>query len=621
MSSGCYYYPPGSRLDYTLPTYLPQVEMDVHATILSTSSRTVITKAFVNPSSTDPIPEFFYTFPLYENSSIAEFTSTIDERTVKGVVKPKWKAEEVYKEVKAKGKAAAIFDQSIDSPDVFKIRIGNLPADEEVHIELILVAELKQDTQTNGPRYKFPLSIAPRYGAASHDIGFQTQPPQTSLRVDISMEKGSNIREIRSPGHPITVTLGRTSSMDEMAFEPRYASVTLRENVLSNGNFILTINATNQDRPCSFLETHPTLPDQQALMVSLVPKFTIQSEDPEIIFVIDRSGSMEDKIPTLRSALNLFLKSIPIGVHFNIVSFGTRISYLWKRSRACNRTSLGQAIRHSKRFEADHRGTEILAAREAAVDSRRRNKLLDVLLLTDGQIWNQEECMELVRESHKTLSTRFFTLGIGDEVSHSLIEGISRAGAGFSQTVLNYEERDERVIYMLKGALMGRLSNITLDMNLPEMMDEEFTEIEGSRSSTVTPRLPATISLFDENCTGSKPIEELHPLPKVPAPDFIQSPNELPPLYPFVRTTAYVLLSKHIDTFPEKITLRASSSSGPLELEIPVQDVGVGETVHKLAAKKTTTELEEGAGWIYTAKDVNGDLISVKCPARVEELV
>jgi len=56
-------------------------------------------------------------------------------------------------------------------------------------------------------------------------------------------------------------------------------------------------------------------------MVSLVPKFSLPPEPSEIIFVIDRSGSMVDKILTLRSALELFLKSLPLGVRFNIVSF------------------------------------------------------------------------------------------------------------------------------------------------------------------------------------------------------------------------------------------------------------------------------------------------------------
>ena len=269
-----------------------------------------------------------------------------------------------------------------------------------MHIELTLVAELKQDTQANGPQYTFPLIIAPRYGAADYDCDtvIHKSSCRTSIRVDINMEKDSDIREIRSPSHPIAVTLGRTSSMAEHSLDSRYASVTLRENDFSAGDFILTINTTNQDCPCAFLEKHPTLPDQRALMLSLVPKFTIPPSDSEIIFVIDRSGSMQDKIPTLRSALEVFLKSIPIGVNLNIVSFGTRISYLWPHSKPCSRKSLEQALNLSRGVEADHGGTNILLSLKAAVDKRRKDKLLDVLLLTDGQIWNQAECINFVKE-------------------------------------------------------------------------------------------------------------------------------------------------------------------------------------------------------------------------------
>jgi uncharacterized protein with von Willebrand factor type A (vWA) domain len=83
-------------------------------------------------------------------------------------------------------------------------------------------------------------------------------------------------------------------------------------------------------------------------MVSLVPTFTspnpqeeieivenekpeeldtlVISEDPKdyiFIFIVDRSGSMQgEKMEMTKEALKLFIKSLPAGCRFEIISFG-----------------------------------------------------------------------------------------------------------------------------------------------------------------------------------------------------------------------------------------------------------------------------------------------------------
>lgn len=620
MLHGCFY-----RLaedTRSLTKYLPQIGLDTQATILATISRTTVSQTFVNPSSTEAITEVFYSFPLYESSSIVGFTCRVGDNVIKGTVKSKGKANEIYEEAKSKGRTAAILDQSVNAADVFSTRLGNVPAGGTVLIEITLIQELCQDAQTDGIRYTIPVTIAPRYGNGS---GKSDVPKgvlvKTAIKVDIVMEKGSKIRNIRSPSHPIQVDLGRASDMPESTFESCYASVKLRENVVIDEDFVLTVNADKHDLPFAFLETHPTLPNQQALMVSLVPKFSLPPDASEIIFVIDRSGSMVDKIPTLLSALELFLKSLPLGVPFNIISFGSRHEALWPRSKMSSRESLEEALRHTKNVRANMGGTEILGALQAAAENRYKDKVLEVLILTDGEVWNQDEIFGLVNRENQENSARFFTLGLGNSVSHSLINGISRAGKGFSQSILNNEDLNKTVVRMLKGALMPRLRNSKLDMNIPEL--EDFVEVElpgDNNAQTESPAKP--ISFFDQDHKEKEDVGDVRePLPNLSVPLMLQAPADLPALFPFIRSNIYVLLSQPSESFPETITLRADSKHGPLELEIPVQDVGKGQTLHQLAAKKAITELEESRGWIHSAKDGEGNMIKIKWESRVDELI
>ncbi|CAI7578931.1 unnamed protein product [Penicillium pancosmium] len=624
---GCFY-----RLlrenDRPAKSYLPQVGLDIHAHVLSSNTRTTITQTYINPSNTESISELFYSFPLYDGASIVGFTCRVGDEVIRGQVKPKKKAEEVYQEAKSKGQTAAIFDQSYDAADVFKTRLGNVPAGGKVYIDIILVQESKQDVQTDGIRYTVPIAIAPRYGT-QNDERVPSAPEgiavKTAIKVDLVMEKDSDIRNIRSPTHPIEITIGRTSTMPETTSKSCYASVKLRENVVIQEDFVVTVGSSKQDLPFAFLETHPVLPNQRALMVSLIPKFGLPQSASEIIFVIDRSGSMEDKISTLRLALEVFLKSLPIGIHFNIVSFGCRSKSLWPRSKICDRENLEEALKYTKKIKADMGGTEVLNALRDAVANRYQDKVPEVLLLTDGEVWDQDAVFDFVGKAVKESSARFFTLGIGNAVSHSLIGGISRAGMGFSQSVQNYEELNKTIVRMLKGALMARVTDATLDMNLPDLEGEDFMVVEPIEEDLKDGLAEGTnkpIKLFDDKYEEPDKVEDVHqPLPKVTAPSIIQAPVELPPLFPFIRSTVYILFSGDVSSFPETIKLRARSDHGPLELDIPVQDIGLGETIHQLAAKRAMGELEEGHGWIHTSKDVHGALITSRWESRVEELV
>ena len=97
-------------------------------------------------------------------------------------------------------------------------------------------------------------------------------------------------------------------------------------------------------------------------------------------------------------------------------------------------------------------------------------------------------------------------------------------------------------------------------------------------------------------------------LPVVLVPKLMQTPQNIPPLYPFSRTTVYVLLSPEAAQGTIKsVVLKGSSLENPLEIEVPVETLPErAETIHQLAAKHAVTELEEGRGWLVHAKDEKG---------------
>jgi hypothetical protein len=167
-----------------------------------------------------------------------------------------------------------------------------------------------------------------------------------SITVDVSMAEGIPIKKVMSPSRLIEVTLGSlsTSTIDEDASVFKASATLALGTTELEKDFVLQVVAKDVGVPQAILETHPTLPNQRALMTTLVPKFNLKAQKPEIIFIADRSGSMGGLIPTLIAALKVFLKSILVGCMFNICSFGSHYQFLWEKSRAYDEDSLSEAI-------------------------------------------------------------------------------------------------------------------------------------------------------------------------------------------------------------------------------------------------------------------------------------
>ncbi|KAF9173487.1 hypothetical protein BGX21_003797 [Mortierella sp. AD011] len=651
---GLFYIKPNTR---TPRQFLPLVDIEAHTTILETTSRTKLTQTYFNPSEVYNIPELQYTFPLYDGVSVVGFICRIGDRRIVGQVKEKEKAKKVFKDAVARGEKAALLEQLPEASDVFTTTVGNVPAGATVVVEITYMGELKHDAEVDGIRFTIPTKIMPRYGnypvelakgKAKHAAGRNIR-----VTVDVVMAEKSFIKQIQSPSHPIAVSLGINS------FAPKADPVMYKASAVLNlesagleKDFIIIVAAKDTGIPTAILETHPTIPNQRALMTTLVPRFALPPEKPEVVFICDRSGSMSgSRIQLVKSALKVFLKSIPVGAKFNICSFGSSYSFLWKKSQTYSQSTLDEAINYVNAIEANMGGTEMFQPIKATFDRRYKDIPLEVMLLTDGEIWDQDRLFAYLNAQviENKAAARVFTLGIGNGVSHALIEGVAKAGNGFSQSVGEGEKMESKVVRMLKGALTPHVVDYTLEVkysNEDRMTDvgkDDYEIVEKVTDSLKVnldlaekKRAPHTvqkpISLFDTSVDPDEDIpvsndetgeSRYSHLPLVLPPKLLQAPHIIPPLYAFNRTCVYLLMgpeSSHLK--PKSVVLRGTSRHGPLQLEIPIQILDTpGETIHQLAARKAIAELEQGRGWITQAVDSSGVLLKDKHESQFSDMV
>ena len=591
---------PYSGIEYLDPDHqwLPQVTVSSATKLNHTASHTLLTQTFINPSPVSPIPSAQYTFPLYESCAIVAFRCYVGRRFIEGIIQEKEEAIATFQAAVDRNEPASLLEQH--TTDVFSTKIGNVPAGEIIKVEIEYIMELKHDAEVDGLRFTIPTSIAPRYGALPTGLSSK-HGAITSKNMHISVEVNMPgiIQSVQSPSHTISADIGRHSTNDpDGTSNPQHALVTLSQTTTELGkDFILLIKCASLSSPAALLEVHPTIPNSNALMVTLIPKFNLpRSSRPEVVFIVDLSGSMSSRVAPLKSSLSVFLKSLPLDVNFNICSFGSHHSFLWDRSRPYNNETFGEAQEHCNRMQANFGGTEILAAIRSTIQRRLIGLNLEMMVLTDGEVWNLEVLFKYVEKESERGDVRLFSLGIGKDVSHALIDGLARVGRGFSQVVSDEREgMESKVTRMLRGGLSAHIVNYRLEWEGKPRPEE----VQLRPFSKAIHR----INLVDSQADSDSPVS-FSDSPHFTIRTVIQAPHKIQPLFPFSRSTVYALVSSDVH-LPSHVFLRGTTPEGEeLEVKIEVQRLPVqGETMHQLAARKILQELKDGTSYVHSAVD------------------
>lgn len=529
-----------SGLLSTEGTPVPLVGVSAKAEIRDYACRVVLSQRFRNDEK-QPI-EAVYRFPLDEGAAVCGFEVEIDGRVVKGRVEEREKAFEAYDEAMSAGHGAYLVDE--ERADVFTASVGNLPPGKEAILRLTTVSELP--LEGDSIRFTLPTTIAPRYAPAEDRKGVgeteaeRVSPPYAlqvpyGLTLEVDVRTTVAVRTVESPTHPVSVTIadgGATVSLSE------------REAALDR-DFVLKIALAETHAPRALVERGS---DGRAYaLVSFRPKLDAGLAPAEVIFVVDRSGSMQGaSIEEARNALQLGLRSLRPGCYFNVVGFGSKYEALFPQSRAYDDASLAEATKHVKELDADMGGTEILPALQHVLEAEPQKGLpRQLFVLTDGEVSNTDAVIELGRQHAG--HARIFTFGIGAGASHHLVKGLARAGEGEAELIAPGERIEAKVLRQLSRALAPALSDVKVDW--------------GGLAAA-------------------------------------QAPHEVPPVFSDGRVLLFAKLEK---LQAASVKLSAVGKDGPVSFSLSLDPAGAAEgtLVGTLWARRTIRDLEEGRSELH----------------------
>ena len=402
--------------------------------------------------------EVVYTFPLPWHAVLLGLEVELNGETLTGQVKAKAQARSDYEEALSEGNTGIHVSVNVDR--TYTLELGNLLAGETCVVRLHYVQTLQP--QQGSLRLTLPTTIAPRYGDAIRDGGYEPHAvPEASATVEYPFEISLAIHgelvqaQIGSPTHKVAMR----SIPAVGAKESFMTEVSLAAKAWLDRDFVLVFDQL--PHASLGLAAWDRLDEGLGVvMASFTPRLPTRETLPVAMkILVDCSGSMNgDSIQAARSALQGILEGLGETDRFSLSRFGDTVEHrskaMWKGAPA----ALAASRRWAQRLEANLGGTEMNQAilSTLALPGAERN---DVLLVTDGEIQAIDTVVETARQSQH----RFFVVGIGSSAAEGLLRRLAQETGGSCEFVSPGETVEPAIVRLYHRMRSPVVSDIRIE--------------------------------------------------------------------------------------------------------------------------------------------------------------
>ena len=136
---------------------LPLKHTDVKGQVCGYIATVEVTQQFQNPFS-EKI-EAVYVFPLPENAAVNEFIMVIGERRIRGIIRERQEAEQIYREARRQGYVASLLTQ--ERPNIFTQKVANIEPGKQIDVNIKYFNTLAY--ADGWYEFVFPMVVGPRF--------------------------------------------------------------------------------------------------------------------------------------------------------------------------------------------------------------------------------------------------------------------------------------------------------------------------------------------------------------------------------------------------------------------------------------------------------------------------
>ena len=406
--------------------------------------------------------EAVYTFPLPWGATLLGLNAEIDGHRLQGTVMEKKQATQRYEKTIDEGDTPIMVERS--ARGLYTANLGNLKPGEDAVIE-IEYAQLLRFEQGQ-IRITVPTTVGPRYGDAHKTGGLAAHESVTAsvlaefpLTVKITLTGDVALATVQCPSHAVAVARQEQSMV-----------VTLQQGGFLDRDFVLLL----QDLQGQSFATVAPDGDGFAVLASFCPTLQNQAQEPVLLKVlVDCSGSMGgDSIAAARRALHEVMKELTEQDQMSYSRFGSDVKHETAGLQVCNAVTTKQIAKLIDCTEADLGGTEMNAALISTFElgkakglkaifskEEKKSQSQDVLLITDGDIWDVEAVIQMAQRS----GHRIFAIGVGSAPAESLLREVAEKSGGACELVSPNQDVAEVIVRMFRRMRSTRCTELKVD--------------------------------------------------------------------------------------------------------------------------------------------------------------
>lgn len=438
---------------------------EVLAKVAGNLSRVEVIQSFENPFM-QPL-EAVYIFPLPDEAAVDDMEIKIGDRSIKGNIKKREEAQQIYEKAKQEGRTAGLLEQERDN--IFTQSLANIKPGEQINVTIRYTESLK--FEAGNYEFVFPMVVGPRYipGTTIDNSGDTDRVPDASritppvvpegmrsrhdIHLTVEIDAGLPISQVRSPSHQLKIEHSGQIVRIQLA----------REDTIPNKDLILRYQVSGQETQSTVL----TQTDDRGghFTIYLIPALSYSIDEivpKDVVFLVDTSGSQSgDPLQKCQELMRRFINGLNPNDTFTILDFSDRVRQLSKTPLANTAENRAKAIAYINNLQAAG-GTEMLSGIRTAINfPTPAGRLRSVVLLTDGYIGNENEILAEVQQ-HLQVGNRLYSFGAGSSVNRFLLNRIAEIGRGISRIIRHNEPTEEVAEKFYKQINNPVLTNIQI---------------------------------------------------------------------------------------------------------------------------------------------------------------
>ena len=171
-------------------------------------------------------------------------------------------------------------------------------------------------------------------------------------------------------------------------------------------------------------------------------------------------------IKIVSEALLFFLQSLTKGCYFQLIGFGSKYKKINYKPVEYTKENLKETIDIVKNLRADLGGTDISSPLKEIFNSKDYdgiNLARNLFILTDGEVDDREECLELISTNSEKFKVH--AIGIGSSFDKQLIQNAGMQGKGSYHFVSNVSDVNSVIIESLSKCLRNYILNAKFSLN------------------------------------------------------------------------------------------------------------------------------------------------------------